>query len=135
MFSKLINKTVPDNTVNGCKVLKVSKDTKDFPFCSDIIYKDPQNQIGIEFNWDIRIRIDGLVTTDEDSFVQMMDALVELSRRFGYDKLFFADSLTDDVLDMFLTYGFKETQVLGDPYNHYLDLDLITGEEGDIYEQ
>lgn len=130
MFTKLLYKTVPDNLIMGCKVVKRSDETVDFPFCSDVIYKDEQNQVGIEFSWDTRIRIDGVVTTDEESFFQMMDALVELSNRFGYFTLFFADSLTDDVLDMFLAYGFTETQVWGDPYNHYLNFDIYS-EEGD----
>ncbi len=130
MFSKILDKKLPDNMINGCKVVKRSKDTMEFPFCSDVIYLDERNQMGIEFRWDRCIRIDGLITTDGESFVQMMDALAEIARRFDYNRFFFADKLSDYVLEMFLSYGFSETQVLGDPFNHYLDLYLFTEKEG-----
>lgn len=137
MFAKLFKRPAAqaDNKINGCEVVKASDKTADFPFCSDIIYLNEQNQMGVEFNWDVRIRIDGVLTTDDDSFIQMMDALVEIARRFEYKQLFFADSLSEEVLDMFLNYGFGETKVLGDPYNHYLDFYLEEKEKMSIWKE
>lgn len=137
MFRKLLSRPTAqeDNTVNGCKIVKVSDKTADFPFCSDIIYLNEQNQMGIEFNWNIRIRIDGVITTDEESFVQMMDALVEIAKRFAYNQLFFADFLSEELVEMFLNYGFGETKVLGDPHSHYLDMELVKEEELDIWKE
>lgn len=137
MFRKFIGKPVAltENKINKCKIVKVSDATADFPFCTNVIYLDEQNQMGIEFNWDIRIRIDGVLTTDDDSFVQMMDALVEIAKKFKYKELFFADSLAEEILDMFLNYGFAETNVLGDSYNHYLDMKLLKEEEMGLWKE
>ncbi|MDO4509693.1 MAG: hypothetical protein Q4B53_07210 [Lachnospiraceae bacterium] len=104
--------------------MEASKKTADFPYCSDVIYLDKQNQIGIEFNWNIRIRIDGILTTDENSFIRMMDALMYIARDLGYDYIIFADFLADEIVEMFLRYGFEETKSDGDPNTHYLDMHL-----------
>lgn len=127
------NETQAVNRINGCEFIKASEKTADFPFCSDIIFLNDQNQMGVEFNWDVQIRINGVLTTDEDSFIQMMDALVEIAKRFKYKHLFFADSLSEEVLAMFLSYGFGETKVLGDSYNYYLDFYLYEKEEMSIW--
>lgn len=120
MFNKILR--FDGEEVNGCRVVSVSFDgVQEFPFCTDVIVLDEKNQMGIEFNWDVRIRVDGVVTTDLGSFIKMMDTLVIIAKRFGYSKLYFADDLTDDMLEMFMCYGFTETRVLGDEWNHYLD--------------
>lgn len=122
MFTRLIKKTVPENRVNGCKVVKRSKKTKDFPFCSHVLYLNKKNQIGIEYNDKIQIRIDGVATSGEQSFIQMMDALIEHAKSLEYGKVVFCDALPDDVLEMFLNYGFVEAEV--EQYNHYLHIEI-----------
>lgn len=108
-------------SVNGCHIVSTPGETQKFPFCSEVIVLNETNKMGIEFNWDVRVRIDGVIATDLDSFIKMMDALVIVAKKFGYNKLFFADYLSDEVLEMFLFYGFTEIQVQGDDGNHYLD--------------
>lgn len=120
MLNKILR--FDNEEVNGCRVVPVPEEgIVEFPFCSEVIVLDEMNQMGIEFNWDVRIRIDGVVTTDLSSFIKMMDALVMIAKRFGYSQLYFADELTDDVLEMFMCYGFMEIRVLGDEWNHYLE--------------
>ena len=108
-----------ENLINGCRFMPVSDETEDFMFCSDVIVLNTRNQVGIEFNDGGRIRIDGVICTDRDSFVQMMDALVEFGKTNEYKYLYFADSLETTILNLFLKYGFQEEHVY-DPYNHYL---------------
>ena len=133
MFTKAINKAT-GNIINGCKLIEWSKKTKDFPFCSHILLLNRKNQIGIEYNKvgirnQNKIRIDGVETSDEKSFSQMMDALVEHAKHTDYGKLMFCDELNDDVLDMFLQYGFCESEKDGSLYNNllYLTIDENNG--------
>ena len=128
-------KQSPEQHGNGCLLVKPSEETQLLDFCSDVLYLNEKIQVGLEFNWDIRVRIDGVITTDEESFIQMMDAVVVIAKRFQYPKLFFADSLKDEVLEMFLNYGFVETAVMGDPYNHYLDFDIEKSKGVSIWQE
>jgi len=124
-----------ENLICGCKLLKRSGETMDFPFCSDVVYLDAHNQIGMEFNWGNRIRIDGIVTSSEGQFFQMMEAVETIGRRFAYRELFFADQIEDGVAEMLLDYGFEEIRVLGDSFNRYFEMrleDLKGGKADDI---
>ena len=88
-------------------------------YATDSIFQNKRNRVGIEFCPNC-IRIDWVMTTGYKSFSKMMDGLVNQAFQLGYNKLFFADSLTEEILIMFTRYGFIEREVCGDPYNHYL---------------
>lgn len=122
MFFKRFTKLrKPDVLKKGCKLIPSSSPiAMKIPFSTHIIYLDANNQIGLEFNWDIRIRIDGIYTTDYGSFKTMMATLIEVSKKQGYNKLFFADSVSNNILNMLISYGFHEIPVLPDKGNHYL---------------
>lgn len=110
----------PNECINGCNIVS-DVDIKLFPFCSKIIYCDECNQLGIEFTCDFRIRINGVVSSDLKSFTKLMDTLVLFAKRYGYKKLFYADKLSEEMMERFHDYGFVETQVLGDDWNHYMN--------------
>ena len=88
-------------------------------YATYVMHYSKKNQVGIEYNLN-HIRIDWVMTTSYKSFKKMMDELIKQAIQLRYNKLFFADSLTDETLKMFKMYGFKEKDVCGDCYNHYL---------------
>ncbi len=103
--------------------MKIRHATNEFPFCSHVAVKDKNNLIGFEFNCS-QIRVDGVRVKDFNSFSKLMDVLVALARRDGYTRIFFGDSLYDELLVMFLRYGFLEKIVDTDRWNHYLYLEV-----------
>lgn len=98
-------------------------------YATYVMCHSKKNQVGIEYNPN-RIRIDWVITTGYKKFKKMMDELVKQAIQFGYNRLFFADSLTDETLEMFKRYGFIEKAVCGDPFNHYLFYFLDEGGDG-----
>ena len=115
MFTKAKNKT-ERNKINGCKVIEPSKKTKNFPFNDHVVFLNRKNQMGFEEN-DYRIRIDGVVATDEESFKQIMDTLVNHAKCRGYNKLMFCDELSEGILKMFFNYGFFEKDAANENEN------------------
>ena len=115
---KILSSSTAELLTNDCKLLPLS----DFDYASHTIKLDRNNMMGIEYNWLFRIRIDGIRTTDKKSFKKMMDSLVNHAKDCGYNSLLFADHLDNDVLNMFLEYGFIEET--GDRYNHYLTYEI-----------
>lgn len=122
MYNQWFNQLILRIAMRGCKMVEVSPDTMDFFPATENLYLNKQNQMGVELN--AYIRISGIEVTDYDSFVRMMRALKALARRYGYKDIRYMDTLTDDVLDMFLKFGFSERIVSGDYWNHYLYLKI-----------
>ncbi len=120
MFEGLFDRNVEEELFNGCKMIKRSEDTAQYLYSTDVLYLDEQNQLGIEFNSKdtrIQVRIDGVLTTDQDSLFLMLDALVEYGRNHGYKRLHYGDKISDELLEMLMDYGFVgEKQVLADAY-------------------
>lgn len=96
---------------------------KEFPFCSHVAVKDKNNLIGFEFNGS-QIRVDVVRVKDFNSFEELMDDIVSLARGEGYVRIFFGDTLSDELLVMFLQYGFRDKVVDTDRWNHYLYLEV-----------
>lgn len=115
---KILSTPTKEPLTNDCVLLGLS----DFDYSTHTIKLDKNNMMGIEYNWTYRIRIDGIRTTDKKSFKKMMDSLVDHAKYCGYNTLLFADHLDNDVMNMFLEYGFVEET--GDRYNHYLTYEI-----------
>ena len=126
MFTKMVARKNAE--FNGCQIKPRTPENYQFPFGTDLLELNKTNVLGLEFSWDNRIRICGIATTDFGSLVRMLDALILLARRFGYKRLFYADVLSEELVDMLLDFGFEETKVYGDPYNVYLDFQIKGGD-------
>lgn len=96
--------------MNGCRIVPYDE-TQDFPYCDEAIVLDKQNQLGFEFDEGNYIRINGLITTDEESLRKMLDVFLNIAKTYKCTNAFFCDEMDDEVLQMFFEVGFKEEEI------------------------
>ena len=110
MFEGLFGRNVDEELFNGCRMMKRSGDTVQYGFSTDVLYLDDQNQIGVGLKnteTRIQIRIEGVLTADQESLYQMLDGLVEYGRKYEYKRLHYGDKISDELLEMLIDYGFE----------------------------
>ena len=98
-----------------------------FPFAQVVMVKDPFNQLGFELQWGIDkgfIRLDGWNYSSKQSFVQMLDAIVELARINRYSCIYYFDEITDKEAEVLIKYGFRKGKSCG--INQHFEMGVDT---------
>lgn len=71
-----------------------------------------------------QIRIDGIKTSDEDSFKKLIIELKRIAGELGCKRLFYADSKDERIISLFKACGFIEEASL-DCWNCYLSYEIL----------
>ena len=108
-------------------IQKLTSIFKDCPWATHILELDKGNKmylegIGQKSTGNYRLRISWVSATDSNSFDEMMNFIEVYAKENGYNNLYFADMLSEDILGWFLSKGFTENEVNDE--NHYLIKDL-----------